>query len=144
MSDSPVFLDSNICLYLLSTDSAKKHTAEILLALPHTIISTQVISETINVGIKKFQLSHEQLTAHIDFLTLSCEVILVSAELQKKAMDIHFRYQLSFFDSLIIASALEANCLTLYTEDMQHKQVIENKLTLVNPFLSSVGSISHL
>jgi len=45
------------------------------------------------------------------------------------------RYQFSFYDSLIIASALEAGCITLYSEDMQHEQVIEKRLTIRNPFL---------
>ncbi len=57
MSDSPQFLDSNICLYLLGEDSPKKFVAESLLVLPRVMISTQVIGENINVAIKKFKLS---------------------------------------------------------------------------------------
>jgi predicted nucleic acid-binding protein len=44
------------------------------------------------------------------------------------------RYRFSFYDSLIIATALEASCTTLYSEDMQHGQLIENKLLIINPF----------
>ncbi len=76
MSDR-VFLDSNVCLYLLSEDSTKKQIAESLLALPDTVISSQVISETINVGLKKLRLSHQQLKNHINFLQINCDVMII-------------------------------------------------------------------
>ncbi len=38
------------------------------------------------------------------------------------------------YDSLIISTALENNCEILYSEDMQHKQIIENKMVIINPF----------
>jgi len=52
-----------------------------------------------------------------------------------KACEIAARYQLSFYDSMIVAAALESNCEILYTEDMQHNQIINNTLTIINPFL---------
>jgi predicted nucleic acid-binding protein len=45
------------------------------------------------------------------------------------------RYHLNYWDALIVAAALLAGCDTLYTEDLQHGQVIEGRLTVVNPFL---------
>jgi len=45
------------------------------------------------------------------------------------------RYWFSYFDSLILASALTANCQILYSEDFQHGQVIDGRLTIINPFL---------
>ena len=135
MSDSHLFLDSNVCLYLLGEDSPKKFTAEKLLALPKVVISTQVIGENINVAIKKFKFSEEKILNHINFMLRSCDVVDISVGLQKKAIETHFRYHFSFYDSLIIASALSANCTTLYTEDMQHGLVVEDKLTIINPFL---------
>jgi predicted nucleic acid-binding protein len=45
------------------------------------------------------------------------------------------RYRFAWYDSLIIAAALAAGCYILYTEDMQHGQVINGKLTLLNPFV---------
>ena len=50
------------------------------------------------------------------------------------AFSLRSKYSLSFWDSLIVASALENNCTTLYSEDMQHQQVIDNQLTIINPF----------
>ena len=54
--------------------------------------------------------------------------------LYERGLFIKFRYQYSFYDSLIIAAALEAGCKTLYSEDMQHGQRIE-QLIIKNPFL---------
>lgn len=135
MSDNPVFLDSNVCLYLLSEDSPRKQHAERVLALPWTVISSQVLNETINVAIKKFKLSQHEIVSHIDFLLSNCELHGVTVVLQKKAIDLHFRYQFSFYDSLIIAAALEANCTILYSEDLSHDQLIEGKLKIINPFV---------
>jgi predicted nucleic acid-binding protein len=78
MSDSPVFLDSNVCLYLLGEQSPKKEVAEEILSLPQTVINSQVINETINVGVKKFKLSQHKLLAHMDFLLLNCDVVSIS------------------------------------------------------------------
>jgi predicted nucleic acid-binding protein len=51
------------------------------------------------------------------------------------ALDIRERYSFSWYDSLIVAAALEANCDTLYSEDMQNSQVINGRLSIVNPFV---------
>ena len=113
-TNDKVFLDSNICLYLISEDSPKKQVAEVLLGLPNPVISSQVLSETINVGIKKLKLSQPALLAHINFLMSSCELLIVSVPLEMKAIDLHFRFQYSYYDSLIIATALEAGCSTIH------------------------------
>ncbi len=135
MNDKPVFLDSNIYLYLLSKDSVRKERAETLLALPATIISSQVINETINVCIKKFRLPQQRITDHICFLMSCCTVVTISEILQIKAINLHFRYQFSFYDSLIVAAASEAGCDILYSEDMQHGFVVDNSLHIINPFV---------
>ena len=103
MKDNLVFLDSNVCLYLLDEESPKKQIAKELLALEGATISLQVVNETINVGIKKFKLPQPWLTEHIDFLLLSCEVGNLSVSLQKKAMSLHFRYQFSYYDSMSLS-----------------------------------------
>jgi predicted nucleic acid-binding protein len=134
MKDNFVFLDSNVCLYLLNEESTKKRKAEELLALENPVISLQVVNETINIGIKKFKIPPQELISHIDFLLLNCDLVNLSILLQKKAIDLHYRYQFSYYDSLIISAALEARCSILYSEDMQHGMVVEDKLTIINPF----------
>ncbi|MDR0516418.1 MAG: hypothetical protein LBH25_05165 [Fibromonadaceae bacterium] len=45
------------------------------------------------------------------------------------------KYHYSWWDSLVLASALENGCQTFYSEDMQHKQIIESSIKIINPFL---------
>ena len=135
------FADSNILLYLFSNDSAKKETA-LQIFNAHPIISFQVIGENMNVCLRDLKFTVEKSLTHAQELQKNCDVRHINATTIACALQIFKRYKYSFWDSLIIASALEAKCTTLYTEDLQHKQVIENigenedaKLTIVNPFL---------
>jgi predicted nucleic acid-binding protein len=98
MKDNFVFLDSNVCLYLLNEESTKKRKAEELLALENPVISLQVVNETINIGIKKFKIPPQELISHIDFLLLNCDLVNLSILLQKKAIDLHYRYQFSYYE----------------------------------------------
>jgi len=52
-----------------------------------------------------------------------------------QALDIKSRYQYSYWDSLIIATALILDCTILYSEDLHHNQVIEQKMRIINPFM---------
>jgi len=54
----------------------------------------------------------------------------------EKAAKVAIRYQLSHWDALIVASALLADCDALYSEDLQHGQILDDKLKVINPFLS--------
>ncbi len=64
-----------------------------------------------------------------------CRVEIISLPTIQSALDVQDRYRFSWYDSLIIASALEAGCEFLYSEDMQNNQVIEGRLQIVNPFI---------
>ena len=129
------FVDSNIFLYLLSNVDSKKEIAiSILNSSP--VISTQVVSENINVAFKKFSvLSAEQILAHKKALLNYCELVIIDEITINIAIDIKLKYNYQWFDSLIIASALQDECKVLYTEDMQHLHKVENKLTIINPFI---------
>jgi len=65
----------------------------------------------------------------------SFEIISVNSEVVSNAMEIHSKYGFSFWDSQVLAAALEAGCSILYTEDIQHNQFIEGKLRIINPFI---------
>lgn len=129
------FADSNIFLYLLSNVDHKKLIAkEILNSTP--VISTQVVAENINIAFKKLTtLSATQISLHKAALLEFSELVLIDNNTLNTAFSIKLRYKLQWFDSLIIASALQNNCKVLYTEDLQHLQKIENQLTIVNPFI---------
>jgi predicted nucleic acid-binding protein len=68
-------------------------------------------------------------------LQLNFDVRINKTETIRNALEIHFKYQYSYYDSLIISSALENECSILYSEDLHHNQKIENTLTIINPFL---------
>ena len=129
-----VFADTNLFIYAESQD---QHKAACALAIIQNspVVSSQVINETVSVLTRKhsFLLSeaHEIAESLLDL----CEVVAVDANTIRKAIDLAKRYALSHWDSLIIAAALLADCQTLFSEDMQHGQVFDKQLTVVNPFI---------
>jgi predicted nucleic acid-binding protein len=134
MPAKPVFLDSNVIIYAYSHDARKKAIAKSLLR-DDPMISIQVINEVINVCSRKLKLSSQDVRELFDLLKRKCEVKTLECSTIEKALAIVDTYKYSYFDSLILASALEHRCRTLYSEDLQHGQVIENTLTIQNPFV---------
>lgn len=133
MNAKPVFIDTNVILYLFSEDKNKKKVALSLLSSEYTI-STQVINENINVCLKKLKLSKKEAFAHGRKLLNTFNVTCIYPNTIVRAMDILEKYSISFWDSMIVAAALENNCQTLLTEDMQDGLVVENTLVIKNPF----------
>ena len=129
------FIDTNIVIYSLGPNSSKAALAAPLFA-HHPTLSTQVLSETANVALKKLALPLLETGKLLAMLEATCQVEIVTPATMQRALDIAGRYGFSWFDSLIVASALDAGCGTLYTEDLQHGQVIEGKLTVANPFIA--------
>jgi predicted nucleic acid-binding protein len=135
------FLDTNIFVYCF--DDAEPKKRRIALDLVYTalsensgLISWQVIQEFLNVASKKFskKLLAADARLYLDkSLSILCN-IFPSVELYRLALDLHHSTGYSFYDSLIIAGASEAGCDVLYSEDLQHKQVIRG-LKIVNPFI---------
>ena len=135
-----VFIDTNLWIYLHATDSIKEKNQRVVKLIDvyydDIIISTQVLGEVFNVLIKKGLKEKVQAKDIILNLSEHFEVVGVLVKTVMKAIDISIRYRFSYWDSLIVASALESDCSILFTEDMQHGQVIENTLTIKNPFIS--------
>lgn len=135
MSDK-VFLDTNILIYCYSSsDIIKQSKAQGVANLPNVFISTQVMKEFTNVLYKKFKLDWQAIRNALDELGGNFNVHTNTSSSIKRACQIADRYGFSFFDSLIIVAALEADCVTLYSEDMHDGQLIENKLTIKNPLV---------
>lgn len=134
------FLDTNILLYSFDREAlSKRKIAQQLiqhaLASRRGIISFQVVQEFLNVTTRKLrtQVPSEHAADYLrDVLAPLCTVYPGIA-LYEKALEIQSRWRFSFYDSLIIAAALSADCETLYSEDLQHQQRIES-LTIINPF----------
>ncbi len=98
-------------------------------------ISTQVLSETASVAFKRLALPVSEIRKLITSLEEMCRVEIISLNTIHIALDVRERYSFSWYDSLIVATALEAGCDTLYSEDMRNGQEIEGRLRIVNPFV---------
>jgi predicted nucleic acid-binding protein len=128
------FADTNIPLYALDVDAEKRKKALALLR-GNPVISVQVVNEFISVAIGKMKLARPQINRLARVMMKRCEVVTMDEAMVKEAIALGERYQLSHWDSLIIAAALRANCDTLYSDDMQHGQLIDGRLTFINPFI---------
>ena len=132
------FIDTNVWLYALikGQDPTKSHRARSVIATqaPHITISTQVINEVCVNLIKQEHFTPEQTrNVIIDFYARYTvaepnQVTLVRATYLRE------RYSLSYWDSTIVASALITGASFLLSEDMQDGLVVEQQLTIVNPF----------
>ena len=129
-----IFLDTNIIIYAFSNDTNKKQISKQFLK-KSPIISIQVINETLSVGYKKLKLSHNEIMEIFIFLNKSCTIVNIETQTIELAINLKENYKFSYWDSLIIASALENDCKHLYSEDLQHDQIIQNRIKIVNPFL---------
>lgn len=130
------FFDTNIVLYALSTDAGRKEWVAERMS-QGGLLSTQVLAESANVMRRKFGRNVAEIEAFHDGLVRACRIQIIQPSTIRGALKIVGRYGFSFYDSLIMATALEAGCSILYSEDMQHGQMIEGLLRVVNPFLGT-------
>lgn len=129
------FVDSNVWLYAFMEDSEKSNVALQIIQRPEIVLSTQIVNEVCNNLLRKARYSEGEIQTTIAnfkkrylITTLTTETVLAGSKLR----ELHC---FSYWDSLVIASAIEANCEVLYSEDMQHGFKISG-LTIINPFLS--------
>ena len=131
------FIDSNIFIYAKVEGDVKHAKAKELLATfceGQTIISTQVINEFYN-ALTKYKVSDELIQTNIINIVKASFLSIITYSTIQSAWAVKSTYKYSFYDSLIIASALENNCTILYSEDLHHGQIIKNSLRIVNPFI---------
>jgi len=131
------FIDTNILVYSLLENGSPKHILSVKLMESlkenYIFISTQVLNE-IYVSLQKNKVDESEIEERIIKLIDICNISFHEIETIKYGWKIRKKYSYSYWDSLIIASALENNCKALYTEDMQDGQIIEEKLKIINPF----------
>lgn len=127
------FFDTNVLLYLLSSDAAKADWVEETLAAG-AAISVQVLNEFTSVALRKFGMKVAEIRETLEPITAICQVAPLTIKIHQRGLQIAERYQFSFYDALIVAAALDSGCTMLYTEDMQDGQMIDNTLTIKNPF----------
>jgi predicted nucleic acid-binding protein len=140
MKKSKSFIDSNLWIYaLLETDDQIKHN-RILGLLENLIqgqicVSIQVINEVHWTLLRKYKLKESDIKEKVlNGIFPISEITEINKEIYLKSTDIRRAYSFSFWDSLIVSSALNNECVNLYSEDMQHGMKVSNSLNIINPF----------
>ena len=134
MSAVDAFFDTSVLLYLLSEDSGKADRVEELLA-EHGTVSVQVLNEFAAVAMRKLKMPLRDVREILDTIRAVCGVEPITLATHERGLAINERYGFSLYDSMIVASALIVDVKVLYTEDLQHGQVIDGQLRVVDPFL---------
>jgi predicted nucleic acid-binding protein len=133
VSGAESFFDTSVLLYLLSSDDQKADRVEELLE-QSGVISVQVLNEFAAVATRKLRMQSADVREILGTVRAVCRTDPITVEDHDRAVQIMERYRFAFYDSVIVASALRAGCKILYMEDLQHSQVIDRQLTIVNPF----------
>ena len=131
-----VFLDTNLIVYLYSEkEPVKREAAYQILNKYNCVINIQSLKEASNVWFKKFEWDGLKIRKHLDNVELVCDEILqISRKTINKAIEVKDKYGFSFYDCVMLASALEGNCGIIFSEDMNDGQIIDGKLKIANPF----------
>jgi predicted nucleic acid-binding protein len=130
------FFDTNVLVYMASGDLRKAHRAEAIVGAGGAI-SVQVLNELANVARRKMQLSWDDTHAFLSPLRALLTVHPLDIQTHEIGLALAERYGLSTYDAMIAASALQAGCDTLWSEDMQHGLVLDGRLRISNPFRSA-------
>jgi len=130
------FIDTNVWLYaLLDTGETKKsQAAQALIKTSEAIVSTQVVNEVCANLIKKANIPEEENRKFIEGTYAKHRVVDIVEGILLTASQLRTEYSLSYWDSVIVAAALEAGVNTLYSEDLQDDLLIRKALRVVNPF----------
>jgi predicted nucleic acid-binding protein len=131
------FFDTNVLLYMRSSEDLNKqfHARQLFnhhVQLGSILLSTQVVQEFFTVGLRKLKLPKEDVKqTAIELLDLP--LVLLGPSQILKAIEIEERYQISFWDALILAAAESGGAEVLFTEDLNHGQQYGSVLVR-NPF----------
>jgi predicted nucleic acid-binding protein len=136
MPASP-FLDTNVLLYSIAEGDPRTEAAEALLTAGG-IVSVQVLNEFVATARRKLAMSWDEIAEAVGAVRVLCpSPVAITVETHDAALRLAERYGFHFYDALVVASALGADCETLYTEDLQDGQVVDDRLTIRNPFKPS-------
>jgi predicted nucleic acid-binding protein len=136
----PVFIDTNIVVYADDVAYPEKQAIAAALianayAAGDAVISTQVMQEYYNAAVNKLNMDAALAVERLRFFA-RFEVVSTTPQLVIVATDLHRLKRLSFWDALILQSAMSSGCHTLYSEDMNHGEIV-NGVEIVNPFATA-------
>lgn len=127
------FLDTNVLVYLASSDPMKAGRAEALVR-EGGVISVQVLNELANVLRRKMRMTWPETHAFLSTLRGLLTVHPLELETHETGLALAERYNLSIYDAMIVAAASRADCDIVWSEDMQHDMAVGESLRIVNPF----------
>ena len=128
------FLDTNIFVYAIAQDDPRTHDAEELIT-EGGAVSVQVLNEFAAVARRKTNMSWGDVQLALESIKILCpDPLPITLDTYQEALAIAEKYGYKIYDALIVASALEAKCRILYSEDMQDGQAVDKTLTIRNPF----------
>jgi predicted nucleic acid-binding protein len=127
------FLDTNVLVYAFGADDARKTTAEQLL-IKGGVIGVQTLNEFVNVATGKLRTPWPTVLIWLEAIQRLCaEPVPLTIDVHRQGIRIAEVYGYHFYDSLMLAAALEASCTVFYSEDMQDGQEIGG-MRIRNPF----------
>ena len=130
-----IAIDTNVLVYCHSNVEPDKQEIAIRLFALNPVISTQVLSEYLNVIKRRLKLPKDET---MDVCLQNIELCIlqpISVSTLKFARYLLDRYDFQLFDSIVVASALEADCHILYSEDLHHGLLVEKQMKIINPFI---------
>lgn len=128
------FVDSNIWLYaFMDSRSAKRDQALQIIDAAGVMLSTQVINEVCSNLLRKASYTELELQQTIANFQARYPILNVTMDIIRQASELRDHYSFSYWDSVVVATAIQADCSVIYSEDMQHNQRI-GKLSIINPF----------
>ena len=131
------FFDTNILCYIASGDPVKADRAEAMIGNGGSI-SVQVLNELANVARRKMQISWHDTRVFLSLVRSLLTVHPITVETHETGLALAELYNLSTYDAMIAASALHADCDTLWSEDMQHGMALDGRLRIVDPFRAPI------
>lgn len=127
------FFDTNVLVYAALENERKAGRAQQLVAEGGTI-SVQILNEAANVARRKLRLSWPDTHAFLETIKAVLNVRPITLQVHEAGMLLAQKFQLAIYHAVIVASALDAKCDTLWSEDMHDGMVFENRLKVINPF----------
>lgn len=133
MSDK-AFFDTNVLVYVVGQQDERTASAEALIA-GGGVVSVQVLNELASVARRKLGMTWDEIGEALAAIRVLCPSPMpLTIATHEAGLRIAAQYRFHIYDALVAAAALEAECTTLYSEDLHDGQIIDGRLTIRNPF----------
>lgn len=127
-------IDTNVAVYAFSKDDRSVEALRLIERSPK--ISVQLLNEFAAVSLRKRRVPWDEIKESLEIISnLAASLRSVNEDVHRGACDLAQRYKVGFYDALMLSAALLDRCSIFYSEDMQHGLVVDETLTITNPFM---------